>query len=132
MRIKIARLIIFGIGILLQPSLIFSRDCLSYESSIVELYGRLHAQSFVDLAFLVIKEMGLKSPENDYESFEILSGQKVISSELASNLQQAKGMRNILAHEYGEVDNEIVFNSINEELIRDGNEFIKSIQNLNF
>jgi uncharacterized protein YutE (UPF0331/DUF86 family) len=36
--------------------------------------------------------------------------------------------RNILAHEYGEVDDEIVFNSIKDELEKDVKGFIKSIK----
>jgi len=37
-------------------------------------------------------------------------------------------MRNIIAHEYGEIDDEIVFNAITEELIKDVGEFIKGIE----
>ena len=37
-------------------------------------------------------------------------------------------MRNILAHEYGEVDDEIVFNAVTEELEKDAIEFIKNIK----
>ena len=36
-------------------------------------------------------------------------------------------MRNILAHEYGEVDDEIVFHAIRNELTNDARAFLQSI-----
>ena len=43
-------------------------------------------------------------------------------------LTEAKGMRNILAHEYGTVNDELVFHSITEEIEIDAREFIKVIK----
>ena len=37
-------------------------------------------------------------------------------------------MRNIIAHEYGEINNELIFESIKNELIKDVSEFIKYIK----
>jgi len=37
-------------------------------------------------------------------------------------------MRNIISHEYGEIDNVLVFNSVNEELTGDVNEFLDCIR----
>ena len=37
-------------------------------------------------------------------------------------------MRNIISHEYGKIDDEIVFDSIKDELILDAEEFIKQIK----
>jgi len=39
-------------------------------------------------------------------------------------------MRNIIAHEYGRIDNELVFHSLVEELIPDVQEFLKVISDL--
>ena len=77
------------------------------------------------MAFLVIKENGLKSPEEDKEAFDIIAKGKIISETLATRLKDAKGMRNIIAHEYGKIDDKIVFEAITEELERDVKEFIK-------
>jgi len=51
----------------------------------------------------------------------------VISERLTEKLKDAKGMRNIIAHEYGSIDDEIVFESITNQLINDVEEFIKEI-----
>ena len=93
-----------------------------------ERYAEKIIESAVDLAFLAIKEKGLKMPEDEESSFDILAKVNLIDSGLVENLKKAKGMRNILAHEYGEVDDVVVFNAITEELIKDVREFIKLIE----
>ncbi|MAH03694.1 hypothetical protein CMI39_03325 [Candidatus Pacearchaeota archaeon] len=82
----------------------------------------------IDLAFLIIKEKGMKIPEEDKEAFEILLAERIISEQLSERLKEAKGMRNLIAHQYGNIDDEIVFNSIKEELEKDVNGFIKNIK----
>ncbi len=82
----------------------------------------------VDLSFLLIKEKGFKIPEEDKAAFDILSEERIISREISEKLKEAKGMRNIIAHEYGKIDDEIVFHSITEELEKDVSEFIKSVK----
>jgi uncharacterized protein YutE (UPF0331/DUF86 family) len=93
-----------------------------------ERYFERIIESVVDVAFLIIKDKGYKIPEEDKEAFDILAQEKIISSGLSKKLM-AKGMRNILAHEYGKVDDEIIFNSITEELVNDVREFIRCIIN---
>lgn len=84
----------------------------------------------VDLAFLIIKEKGMKIPEEDKEAFDILAKENVIPKQLSEKLKEAKGMRNIIAHEYGRLDEELVFHSITKEIKRDVREFIKNIKEL--
>ena len=58
-----------------------------------------------------------------------LFNEKIIPLELAKRLKEAKGMRNILAHQYGVVDDKMVFHSVTEELSRDVSRFIEEIKN---
>ncbi|MDD4878642.1 MAG: DUF86 domain-containing protein [Candidatus Nanoarchaeia archaeon] len=95
-----------------------------------ERYFEKITEAMVDLAFLIIKDKGLKQPEDDKEAFDALAKEKIISNELAGQLKNAKGMRNIIAHQYGTVDNEIVFHSITEELVEDAENFLKSISRI--
>ena len=67
-------------------------------------------------------------PEEDKETFDILAKGEIISNELAIKLKDAKGMRNILSHQYGKVDDKIVFESLKEQLIRNIEEFIQQIK----
>lgn len=93
-----------------------------------ERYAEIIIEAIINLAFLLIKEKNLPSPENDLEAFDVLKQNNIIPAELADRLKDAKRMRNILAHEYGEVDDEIVFNAIKNEIAKDANDFIKSVK----
>ncbi len=94
-----------------------------------ERYFEKILEAVIDLAFLVAKENDFKVPEEDKQVFDILVEENIISEELAIKLKEAKGMRNVLAHQYGEVNDELVFESISEELTKDTLGFIKSIKN---
>lgn len=93
-----------------------------------ERYLEKIIEAVVDLAFLIIKEKGLKIPEEDKEAFDILSKEGIISKQLAEKLRHAKGMRNIIAHEYGSTDDEIVFHAAKDEIEKDTEEFLKCIK----
>ena len=78
---------------------------------------------------MILKELKLRIPEEDKEALVRLEHQKIISPLLSKKLQDAKSMRNILAHEYGIIDDTIVFHTITEELENDVREFVESIKN---
>jgi len=69
-----------------------------------ERYFEKIIEAAIDLAFLVIKDRRLQLPEEDKRVFDILSREKLISEDLAIKLKEAKGMRNIIAHKYGKID----------------------------
>ena len=93
-----------------------------------ERYGEKIPQAFVDLALLTIKYKSLPSPKDEDNAFEILEQKNVISKNLSENLQNAKSMRNFIAHEYGKIDDEIIFEAVSNELERDAKEFIKNVK----
>ena len=96
--------------------------------AICERYFEKIIEAVIDLAFIIIKDKGLKIPEEDKEAFDILVKEKIISEKLAEKLRDAKGMRNIIAHEYGKIDDEIIFEAITTELEKDIEEFIEDIK----
>lgn len=93
-----------------------------------ERYVQKIIEAIIDIAYLVIKHKNLRMPEGDEQAFDILIENKVLSLELGKRLQDAKGMRNFLIHQYGEVDDEIIFNAVNEELEKDVGEFLEEIK----
>lgn len=95
-----------------------------------ERYVEKIVEAITDLAFLIIKNKKLKIPEDDIDAFNILLENKIINTDLAAKLRSAKGMRNIIAHEYGSVDDEIVFHSITKELTKDARAFINQVKKL--
>ncbi len=96
--------------------------------AICERYAEKIIEAVEDLAFLMVNYKELKYPEYEKEIFDILFEEKIISETLAKKLKDAKGMRNVIAHEYGRIDDEIVFETVTEQLIPDVNEFIKDIK----
>ena len=90
-----------------------------------ERYFEKIIEAITDVAFILIAKKRFRIPEDDTDSFRILLEHKIINEELYKKLKNAKGMRNIIAHEYGKIDDEIVFEAIKEELSKDVREFIE-------
>jgi uncharacterized protein YutE (UPF0331/DUF86 family) len=84
-------------------------------------------EALADLGFLVIKEKSLREPKDDIDSFVVLAENGLISVELSEKLKDAKGMRNIIAHEYGKVDDAQVFEAVKNELGKDVRKFLESV-----
>tara|TARA_Y100000310_G_C20661242_1_gene804917 strand:+ start:1239 stop:1649 length:411 start_codon:yes stop_codon:yes gene_type:complete len=84
-------------------------------------------ESIIDLAFLTIKSKKLELPEDEVDAFRILENHKIITNELCTKLKLAKGMRNFIAHQYDKIDDELVFDSIKNNLENDIKDFIKAI-----
>ncbi len=93
-----------------------------------ERYLERLVEAAEDLAFLAIKQLDLESPEEEKEIFQILSRAKIINFDLSDELKCAKGMRNILAHKYGEIDDKITFEAATEEIGKDLKRLIKAIK----
>ncbi|MEK6872159.1 MAG: DUF86 domain-containing protein [Nanoarchaeota archaeon] len=98
--------------------------------AIGERYFEKIVEAVVDVVFLVIRREKFKIPESDENAFEILAREKIISQLLSEKLQDAKRMRNVIAHYYGKIDNELVYHALTEELTTDVEAFISHINNL--
>lgn len=85
-------------------------------------------EAVVNLSFILVRMKKLGVPEDDKDVFKKLENGKIITSPLSKKLQEAKGMRNILAHEYGKVNDELVYHSLTAEIIPDVEEFLKQIK----
>ena len=106
-----------------------------YKSSIekkaaCERYVEKIIEAVTDLAFLIIKDKKLRIPEDDIDAFNILLENNIIDSDLAARLKNAKGMKNIISHQYGKIDDEIVFEAITQELERDVRNFISVVEKI--
>jgi uncharacterized protein YutE (UPF0331/DUF86 family) len=72
------------------------------EALILNLYLALQESS--DLAMHMVADLGLGIPGEPRAAFEALARAGVISGQLARKLGGAVGLRNRIAHEYGELD----------------------------
>jgi len=85
-------------------------------------------EAVVDLGFLIIKERNLNTPEDDKNIFDILSNSSFISPELSEKLKNAKGMRNVIVHEYSKINDEWVFEAITKEIVKDVRDFLEALK----
>ena len=88
-----------------------------------ERYVEKIVEAMTDLAFLAVKSKKFRMPEDDTDAFTILLENSIIDENLTAKLKAAKGMRNIIAHQYGVVDDKVVIESL-EELEKDAKEFV--------
>ena len=122
-------------GFLEELNSIIPSNLEEYKSSIekkaaCERYVEKIVEAVTDLAFLAIKNKKFRIPEEDIDAFNILSENEIIDYDLTARLKNAKGMRNIISHQYGKIDDEIVFEAITEELEKDVKNFISIIQKI--
>jgi len=85
-------------------------------------------ESVNDLAILIIKERGFDLPSDDKRAFDILARGELISEDLAFRLKKAKGMRNFLVHRYDDINDEIVYDAISNEISKDTKEFLELLK----
>jgi uncharacterized protein YutE (UPF0331/DUF86 family) len=86
---------------------------------------QLAAQSCIDLANHLIADLGFRSPLTYAESFTVLREEGIISPDLAETMQKIAGFRNILVHDYLEIDQQIVYTTLNK--LQDFREFAQCI-----
>jgi len=98
------------------------------EKAACERYFEKMVECITDTCFLIIRYKKLGIPEDDKSAYDLLYKNEIITKQLCINLREAKGMRNILIHEYGKVDDELVFNTITFEIIKDSKQFINQLE----
>ena len=71
-------------------------------------------QICIDIGAHLVSELGLK-PAEDYQGvFASLGAHGTIDSDLADRLGDAAGLRNLLVHDYGEIDHARLWDSLGE------------------
>jgi len=80
----------------------------------LERYLYLAIQSTIDLAEGIIALKSLRKPSTMAENFVILKEESLISIELRDKLVQMTGFRNIITHDYAEINFDIVYEVLKE------------------
>lgn len=81
-----------------------------------ERYVQLSIQSIMDMLHLVIIEGGFKRPQDNYRAVDELVENNIIKKELGKKLKSMIGLRNILVHEYGDIDRGQIFKILQNNL----------------
>jgi len=95
----------------------------------VERYLYLATQATIDLAEAVISFKEFRKPTTMTENFYILEEEGVIGRELAQNLVNMVGFRNIIAHDYEKIDYDIMYDVLINRL-KDIEEFLRAIEKI--
>lgn len=73
---------------------------------------QISVETVIDICAMLVQSLRLGLPAEEDDIFEKLVCAGLISDEMAKTLKRMKGFRNILVHEYGRVDDRIVFDII--------------------
>ncbi|MCG2726453.1 MAG: DUF86 domain-containing protein [Elusimicrobia bacterium] len=92
----------------------------------IERYLYLAVQSTIDLAEALISLKNFRKPTTMGEAFRILYEEKIISSPLKDRLTNMVGFRNILAHDYEEMNYDILYDILHHS-VKDINKFLALI-----
>ena len=84
---------------------------LAVERLLERIIGRL-----IDINYHVLKEKYGKLPIDYFDSFLEVAQLGVVKEDLAREVAKSTGLRNILAHEYDEIDNRKVYQAIKTAL----------------
>ncbi len=93
----------------------------------VERYLYLLCQTVIDFGETIISHFNLRKPGSYKEIFEILSENNLIRPQLSLKMQQLAGFRNLLAHSYGKIDFEKLYQILTKD-IDEINVFLKEIK----
>jgi uncharacterized protein YutE (UPF0331/DUF86 family) len=73
-------------------------------------------ESVLDICAQIVIELRLGLPSEEDDIFEKLEQAKIITSETEETLKRMKGFRNILVHEYGRIDDRLVYNLLTNNI----------------
>jgi len=82
----------------------------------IERHLQLAAEAMIDIGNHVVAARGLTPPEDYRGTFAALDKAGVISSDFAKRLRGWAGFRNVLVHDYLDVDLDVVWRTLREEL----------------
>lgn len=73
-------------------------------------------ESVIDACALLVAGLRLGLPGEEDDLFDKLVRRGVISPSMGDTLRRMKGLRNLLVHEYGRINDEIIFETIRHRL----------------
>lgn len=79
-------------------------------------YLQLSIECCMDIGEMLISGLGLRKPEDGREVFDILAENGVLQREFASRFSPAAGLRNIIVHQYTDIDMDRIRDHIQDHL----------------
>ena len=81
-----------------------------------ERYLQLAIEVLLDVGKLIIISERLRKPEDNQDIFVVLNESKIVSPRLGTRLAGVANFRNILVHDYENIDREIVYVKLQKNL----------------
>ena len=97
----------------------YSREALKSDwhvQSMVERNLQLAIEAVVSIAEQVIAILSLPTPQSGREALSALADAAVLTRDLANALGQAVGFRNIIVHQYMDIDYDLVYEALQSDL----------------
>lgn len=85
-------------------------------------------QNIIDICSHIISDEGMEEPAYFSDMADILTKEKVIRGDLKQPLKNMMGLRNIIAHQYGDIDFKIIYKIVKDDL-KDVYRFLEDIIN---
>ncbi len=95
-------------------------------SGAAKYYLQTAIETWIDIGNHIISSEHYQAPKDYRDVFTILQENKVIPSQLATNLRQAAGLRNRLVHLYWEIEDHLIYEYLATN-ISDCDEYISAI-----
>lgn len=70
----------------------------------------------IDISEMIITQRRLQTPQSATEAIQILGKEDILDEDFATQFSQAAGLRNILIHDYLEIDYDRIADKINNHL----------------
>jgi uncharacterized protein YutE (UPF0331/DUF86 family) len=83
---------------------------------LAERYLHLSIECLLDICNMLVSGLGLRKPERYQQAVDTLAEAGVLSQELVHRLSGVAGFRNILVHEYLDIDRGLVYQYLQEGL----------------
>jgi uncharacterized protein YutE (UPF0331/DUF86 family) len=92
----------------------FKKDVFIHATA--ERYLHLSIECLLDIGNHIISDRGYRKPETYAEIFQILRDERVISAKMLKDLEGMAAFRNILVHDYFQLDLDKVYRIIQEKI----------------
>lgn len=82
------------------------------------IYKRLEncIENLIDIFSMIYSDLDLGIPSDDDDILKRLKENKTFGDEIITLVKDMKGLRNLLIHKYGKIDDDIVFELLTEHL----------------
>jgi len=107
-----------SLQILQQSSEVPFEELISNDVLLSAVERNLHVaiECILDIGNHIIAEKGFETPEDNEDIIRILGDEKVVPSDFARRVKGIAGFRNILVHEYTDIDYGLLYNFLTYRL----------------